>query len=198
MVTVIRGAGPRGPGTGHIPGEAGVWIFILGDMTIFAGFFITYLVYRSRDVTLFNGSAAQLTQVYGVINTLFLLTSSLLVVVGIHAIRRRALGIAPRCFVGAMLCGLGFSALKISEYAGKVHHGITPGTNEYWMYFYILTGLHFFHLLVGMAVLMYIMVKSRKPALTVREFAFVEGGACFWHMVDLLWIVLFPLLYFVR
>lgn len=167
-------------------------------MTIFAGFFITYLVYRSRDVTLFNGSAAQLTQVYGVINTLFLLTSSLLVVVGIHAIRRRALGIAPRCFAGAMLCGLGFSALKISEYAGKVHHGITPGTNEYWMYFYILTGLHFFHLLVGMAVLMYIMVKSRKPALTVREFAFVEGGACFWHMVDLLWIVLFPLLYFVR
>lgn len=182
----------------HTPGEDGTWIFILGDMSVFSGFFITFLVYRSRNVELFNVSSANLTQLYGAINTGLLLTSSLLVVVGLHAIRRRALRIAPRCFAGAFLCGLGFSVLKISEYANKVNHGITPTTNEFWMYFYILTGLHFFHLLVGMCLLIYMMLKSRKQSLSVKEFAYVEGGACFWHMVDLLWIVLFPLLYFVR
>ncbi len=197
-LAAIGRAGSRRTVTPHTPGEDGTWIFILGDMSVFAGFFITYLVYRSHNIDLFNGSSAQLTQLYGVINTLLLLTSSLLVVVGLRAIRRRALRIAPWCFAGAFVCGLGFSVLKISEYTNKVGHGITPSTNEFWMYFYILTGLHFFHLLVGMGVLVYLMVKSKKALLTVKEFAFVEGGACFWHMVDLLWIVLFPLLYFVR
>jgi nitric oxide reductase NorE protein len=197
-VITINRVGVRRAVTPHTPGEDGTWIFILGDMTVFSGFFITYLVYRSRSVELFNESSAELTQLYGVINTLLLLTSSVLVDTGLKAIRRRALRVAPRCFTGAFLCGLGFSALKISEYTSKVGRGITPSTNEFWMYFYILTGLHFFHLLIGMAVLVYLMVKSKKELLTVKEFAFVEGGACFWHMVDLLWIVLFPLLYFVR
>lgn len=196
--TALSRSGSRREIIPHTPGEDGTWIFILGDMSVFSGFFITYLVYRSRNVALFNESSAQLTQLYGVINTLLLLTSSVLVVTGLHAIRRRALRIAPRCFAGALLCGAGFSVLKISEYTAKVGHGMTPSTNEFWMYFYILTGLHFFHLLVGMAVLVYLIVKSKKELLTVKEFAFVEGGACFWHMVDLLWIVLFPLLYFVR
>jgi len=132
------------------------------------------------------------------INTLLLLTSSLFVIVGIRAIRRRARTVAPWCFVGAFVCGLGFSTMKFLEYSDKANHHITPSTNQFWMYFYILTGLHFFHLLVGMCVLIYLMVKSKKRLLTVKEYAFVEGGACFWHMVDLLWIVLFPLLYFVR
>ncbi|MUL65935.1 cytochrome C oxidase subunit III [Mycobacterium sp. CBMA 234] len=182
----------------HTPGEAGVWIFILGDMSIFSAFFVTYLVYRSRDAALFNASAEHLKQVFGVINTLLLLCSSLLVVVGIRAIRRMSTTIAPWCFVGAMVCGAGFATMKFLEYGDKVHHHITPNTNEFWMYFYILTGLHFFHLLMGMGVLIYLTVKSRQSVLTVKEFAFVEGGACFWHMVDVLWIVLFPLLYFVR
>jgi nitric oxide reductase NorE protein len=188
----------RRDGVRHTPGEDGTWIFILGDMTIFSAFFVVYLVYRSRDVALFNDSSEQLRQVYGVINTLLLLTSSLLVVVGIRAIRRHARTIAPWCFIGAFICGLGFAAMKWLEYGDKIHHDITPNTNEFWMYFYVLTGLHFFHLLVGMLVLVYLTAKSRKPILTVKEFAFIEGGACFWHMVDLLWIVLFPLLYFVR
>jgi nitric oxide reductase NorE protein len=198
VVTVSERRATRRVPAGHIPGEQGTWIFILGDMTVFSGFFVTYLVYRSKNVTLFNESSEHLKPVFGLINTLLLLTSSLFVIVGIRAIRRRARTLAPWFFVGAFLCGLGFSTMKFLEYSDKVHHHITPGTNEYWMYFYILTGLHFFHLLVGMGVLIYLMVKSKANMLTVKQYAFVEGGACFWHMVDLLWIVLFPLLYFVR
>lgn len=198
MVTVLKSVAARRVPAGHTPGEDGTWIFILGDMTVFSGFFVTYLVYRSKNVALFNESSAHLKQVFGLINTLLLLTSSLFVIVGIRAIRRQARTVAPLCFVGAFACGLGFSTMKFLEYSDKVNHRITPNTNQFWMYFYILTGLHFFHLLIGMGVLIYLMVKSRQRILTVKQYAFVEGGACFWHMVDLLWIVLFPLLYFVR
>ena len=198
MATLVRNIAARRGAPGHTPGEAGIWIFILGDMTVFSALFVVFLVYRSRNVALFNESSEKLTQIFGLINTLLLLTSSLCVVVGVRAIRRRALSIAPWCFAGAIICGLGFSTMKLLEYSAKVSHGITPMTNDYWMYFYILTGLHFFHLILGMCVLSYLMVKSKKPTITVREYALVEGGACFWHMVDLLWIVLFPLLYFVR
>ncbi len=182
----------------HIPGEEGTWIFILGDMSVFAFIFCTFVVYRSGDVDLFNASSQQLTQEFGVINTLLLLTSSLAVITGMRAIHTGGRALASRCFLAAIACGFGFSMMKFLEYGDKVDRGITPTTNDFWMYFYIMTGLHFLHLLLGMAVLAYLWKKSRKAVLTVKEFAFVEGGACFWHMVDVLWIVLFPLLYLMR
>ena len=106
--------------------------------------------------------------------------------------------LAPKLIVGAFACGLGFAFVKYLEYSDKLSHGIKPATNDFWMYFYVLTGLHFFHLLCGMALLVFIWVQVEKPKLDPRRLAFVEGGACFWHMVDLLWIVLFPLLYLVH
>jgi nitric oxide reductase NorE protein len=182
----------------HVPGEEGAWVFILGDMTVFAGFFAAYLAARAHNPELFAASQRTLNQSYGAINTLLLLTSSLFVTVGIRAVRRNAHRVAPWCFAGAFCCGLGFASVKFLEYSDKIHHGLLPTTNEFFMYYYVLTGLHLFHLTLGMAVLVFLFVKARKPALTVREFAFVEGGACFWHMVDVLWIVLFPLLYLAR
>jgi nitric oxide reductase NorE protein len=182
----------------HLPGEAGTWVFILGDMTVFAVFFCTYLSYRGLQPDVFDASQLTLKQSYGVINTMLLLTSSMFVVVAIRAIRKQIRGVAPWMFSLALLCGLGFSLMKFLEYAEKLGHGITPTTNSFYMYYYILTGLHFFHLILGMAVLVFLIVKSRAPRLTAKQFAFVEGGACFWHMVDLLWIGLFPLLYLVK
>jgi nitric oxide reductase NorE protein len=182
----------------HIPGEEGVWVFIMGDMTVFAVFFATFLYYRGQQVELFDQGARTLKQSYGVINTLLLLTSSLLVVMGVRAVRRKLSHIAPWLFAGAMCCGLGFTGMKFLEYGEKLSHGITPATNNFYMYYFILTGLHFFHLLLGMGVLTFLTRMARKPELTAKQFGFVEGGACFWHMVDLLWIVLFPLLYLVQ
>jgi nitric oxide reductase NorE protein len=184
--------------TRRIPGEEGTWVFILGDMTVFAVFFATYLYYRAQQPELFNVSQLSLRPGYGVINTLLLLTSSLLVVIGLRAVRRQVRNVAPWMFSGALLCGLGFSFMKFLEYSEKLSKGLTPNTNSFFMYYYVLTGLHFFHLIVGMGVLTFLIVKSRAPSLTVKQFAFVEGGACFWHMVDLLWIVLFPLLYLMK
>ena len=182
----------------HVPGETGTWIFIFGDMLVFAVLFATYLYYRGADPGLFNSSQEALNPTYGAVNTLLLLVSSLLVVLAVHCVRRGMRGVAPRLIAGAFACGAGFSVMKIVEYSDKVGHDITPATNDFFMYYFVLTGLHWFHLLLGLAVLSYLFVLSRKPSLTPRQFAFYEGGACFWHMVDLLWIVLFPLLYLVN
>jgi len=182
----------------HVPGETGTWIFIFGDMLVFAVLFATYLYYRGEDPGLFSRSQEALNPTYGAVNTLLLLVSSLLVVLAVHSVRRGLRGVAPRLIAGAFVCGVGFSAMKIVEYSDKVGHEITPATNDFFMYYFVLTGLHWFHLLLGLAVLSYLFVLSRRPSLTPRQFAFLEGGACFWHMVDLLWIVLFPLLYLVH
>ena len=189
---------PVGRAARHLPGEEGTWVFILGDMTVFAVFFATYLFYRGQQRELFITSQRHLVQGYGVINTLLLLISSLFVVLGIRAIRQRRETVGPWMFAGAMLCGLGFTGMKFLEYSQKLSAGITPATNNFFMYYFVLTGLHFFHLLLGMVVLTFLLRASRKPAMSAKRFAFVEGGACFWHMVDLLWIVLFPLLYLVK
>lgn len=192
----VTGAGaPEGKTSRHIPGEIGVWIFIFGDLLVFALLFGVFLYYRMDDPGLFAASQEKLTQAYGAVNTLLLLTSSLFVVTAVRATRHGIANLAPKLFAGAMVCGAAFAVLKVLEYSEKVSANLVPATNDFWMYFFILTGLHFFHLLIGMAVLTFCLVSSRRPAMSPSRFAFVEGGACFWHMVDLLWIVIFPLLY---
>lgn len=182
----------------HLPGEVGVWVFIFGDMCVFAVLFATFLMYRARDPGLYNQSQKALDQDIGAANTVLLLTSSLLVFTAVCAVRRRHSGLATRLVAGAIACGLGFSALKYVEYSEKITHGLTPATNEFFMYYFVLTGLHWFHLLVGLAVLTGLLFLARKRELNDKQLAFFEGGACFWHMVDLLWIILFPLLYLVK
>jgi nitric oxide reductase NorE protein len=182
----------------HVPGEPGTWIFIFGDMLVFGVLFATYLYYRGEDAGLFNRSQEALDPAFGAVNTLLLLISSLLVVLAVRSVRHGLPTVAPRLIAGAFACGIGFSAMKIVEYSDKIGHDLTPATNDFFMYYFVLTGLHWFHLLLGLAVLTYLFALSRKRSLTPRQFAFYEGGACFWHMIDLLWIVLFPLLYLVH
>jgi nitric oxide reductase NorE protein len=189
---------PRRPEK-HVPGEAGAWIFILGDMCVFAVFFSVYLIQRGHDPVLFAHSQEALNRNFGALNTILLLVSSLFVVLAIRAVRspsqRR---LAPRLVLGALACGGSFIVVKAFEYHEKIAAGITPATNDFYMYYFVLTGLHLFHLVIGMAVLIVLWRFSRKPELSKHQLAFFEGGACFWHMVDLLWIVLFPLLFLAR
>jgi nitric oxide reductase NorE protein len=88
--------------------------------------------------------------------------------------------------------------VKVFEYHEKISAGITPSTNEFYMYYFVLTGLHLAHVVIGLAVLLALSRLARKPEPSRTHIAFFEGGGCFWHMVDLLWIVIFPLLFLVR
>jgi nitric oxide reductase NorE protein len=202
MTTIVESVPETGrtPGTTkHVPGEPGAWIFILGDMCVFAVFFSVYLVQRGHDPALFAQAQGELNRNLGALNTMFLLVSSLLVVLAVRAVREEALRhLAPRLFLGAMACGGCFVVVKAFEYHEKLAAGITPATNDFFMYYFVLTGLHLFHLLFGMGVLTVLWRFSRQETLSHHKLAFIEGGACFWHMVDLLWIVLFPLLFLVR
>lgn len=181
-----------------MPGEEGTWFFILGDMTIFAVFFGVYLWYRGQDPSMFEASQGELEQSFGAINTLVLLTSSLLVVQAVRAVRSGNPRRATPLLWAAVTCGAIFCLNKYLEYGEKIDHGITPGTNDFFMYFYVLTGLHLAHVVLGMVLLGIGIVLARKPGLSSRRIGYVEGIGCFWHMVDVLWIVLFPLLYLVH
>jgi nitric oxide reductase NorE protein len=192
------GRGPLGnSGDRHVPGEPGVWILLFGDMLVFGVFFATFMYQRSLAPELFDESRQTLSIGIGLANTLILLTSSLFVVTAIRAIRSSQRLAARWLLVGALACGLAFVGLKVVEYTAKVHEGHTPNQNAFYLYYFILTGLHLFHVFIGIVVLVLLLTQAGKAELSVTRMAFVEGGACFWHLVDLLWIVLFPLLYLV-
>lgn len=179
------------------PGEAGTWVFLFGDLIVFAAFFATFLHNRAQDPRLFDTSRQTLDLTIGLTNTLVLLASSLLVVTGVRAMRVESGRLARRFFALALVCGLAFMALKAVEYTAKVEAGHGPSQNSFYLYYFILTGLHLFHVLIGCGGLAFLISQAMRTDLSPARTAAVESAACFWHLVDLLWIMLFPLLYLV-
>jgi len=181
----------------RMPAEEGLWAFVIGDMLIFAIFFIVFLWYGRADPEIFHHGQLSLRLELGLLNTFILLTSSWLVVLGMRAAR----GVNPRgaakWFGGAMLLGLCFGAVKVVEYSGKLGVGIGPDTDIFYMLYFIFTGIHLGHVLLGMGVLA-IMMRLTRGVVDEGRVKLLEGGAIFWHLVDMLWIVLFPLIYLVR
>ncbi|BBX62377.1 cytochrome c oxidase subunit III [Mycobacterium saskatchewanense] len=171
---------------------------IFGDMTVFAVLFGVYLYYRAGQPQLFERSQSHLNQAFGAVNTLVLLTSSLLVVTAVRAVRAGAPRLARRLVYGAMTCGAIFVVNKAIEYGQKISHGLVPSSNQFFMYFYVMTGLHLLHVVLGMALLGLMAHLTRRATLTGREQGYLEGAGCFWHMVDVLWIVIFALVYLVK
>jgi nitric oxide reductase NorE protein len=182
----------------HVPGELGVWTFITGDLVLFSFLFYLFLQYRSGQLALFTQSQRQLNQTQGLANTLLMLSSSWLVASALRAARRQQLRLATCCMTGAFGCGAGFIVVKYFEYSAKVRAGYTPNSNDFFMYYYVYTGIHLIHVIIGMGVLATLAVytRSTSPAGSVK-IQHLESGATFWHLVDLLWIILFALLYLV-
>ncbi|MGZ7008154.1 MAG: cytochrome c oxidase subunit 3 family protein [Ilumatobacteraceae bacterium] len=185
------------PPSRSVPGEEGVWILIFGDMTVFLVLFCAYLYQRGAASALFAESQHLLDQTLGVVNTVVLLTSSLMVATAVRALRCNRNALTARLLLGAVCCAAVFVVDKGVEYSQKVSHGLVPGTNEFFTYFYVITGLHLLHVFFGMLVLGAMLLLVRRPALTARQRDYFVGGACFWHMVDLLWVIIFPTLYLV-
>ncbi len=182
----------------HVPGEVGVWVLILGDMVVFGLFFLVFVYYRGLDIELYTQSQKALNQNYGALNTLLLLASSWFVVMAVERARADHGRRATTFFALALLCGGGFSVVKFVEYSEKLTAGLSITSNEFFMYYYIFTGLHFLHVVIGMGVLVFLIAKTRASTFSRKDMVVVESGASFWHLVDLLWIVLFPLLYLMK
>lgn len=181
----------------HIPGEPGIWMFIVGDMLMFSLLFIIYMYYRSGAPELFNASQAQLNQTLGLINTLLMLTSSWLVASGVQAARRGAAEVVTKCFRWTILCGAAFLCVKVVEYGEKIGAGLNMWTNDFFMLYFCYTGIHMIHVVLGMGVVAGLMRYSRAGDFSGNRLRNIETGVTFWHLVDLIWVILFGLLYLV-
>lgn len=179
----------------QIPGEAGIWAFVAGDLLVFSVFFILIALGQKEQADIFNASRETLDLRFGIANTLLLLTGSLFVAIGVERCRDLHSGTDNRWFLLAMGCGVGFVINKVFEWSAKIEAGLLPVTNDFYMYFFIFTGIHLLHVFVGLGVLTFLFQISRRANLSSRNFLALESGAIFWHLVDLLWILLFALLY---
>ena len=182
----------------RLPGVDGVWVFIGADSVIFAILFLSFMQDRLKNPALFEASRLTLNKNLGGIDTLILLTSSWSVALAVQAMKRDLVDREPRLLLGGALTGLMFVVSKSIEYFEKFAHGITPGTNPFFMWYFTLTGIHLIHVLVGTSLLTYLWVRSRRGTYDHLHKAVPESVASYWHLVDLLWIVLFPLLYLMK
>lgn len=184
------------------PGDFAIWIFIYAELLVFGIFFVSYAFARRADVELFNQSQLLLDQRAGLINTLVLISSSWFVVKAVSAIQEIDIQLAvlntSRWLMAAILMGSLFLVVKIMEFSDKFEQGINLSTNTFFMFYLSLTFFHFLHVILGLVILSALYVNTRKGAYSKKNYTGLETGGSYWHMVDLVWIVLFPLIYIIR
>jgi len=181
-----------------LPGDLAIWFFIFMELLVFGIFFIVYAVMRLQNVELFNQYQLTLNRELGVANTLLLISSSYFVVRAIHSIRLNEVQRCIHWLYAALAGGAGFLILKSLEYSDKFEAGIGLGTNTFYMFYLSLTMFHFLHVILGMLILFAIVIKAKRGAYSADNHIGIETGASYWHMVDLVWIILFPLVYIIR
>jgi nitric oxide reductase NorE protein len=182
----------------RLPGVDGVWVFIGADSVIFAILFLSFMQERLKNPDVFETSRQTLNMHLGGIDTLILLTSSWSVALAVQAMKRDLVDREPLLLLGGAVTGLMFMVSKAIEYFQKFAHGITPGTNPFFMWYFTLTGIHLIHVVVGTSMLTYLWIRSRRGTYDHLHKAVPESVASYWHLVDLLWVVLFPLLYLMK
>lgn len=165
---------------------------------MFGAFFVAYIANRAEEVDLFNASQMRLDVNLGAINTLILLTSSLMVALGVSAVRRNDSRAGTRCLVTALALAGGFVAIKYFEYSSKFAAGIDITTNNFFMLYFAITIIHLIHVVGGSVMIAVMALNCRGGRYVPGQMTGLESGASYWHMVDLVWIVLFPLIYLLR
>ncbi len=180
------------------PGDLAIWIFILAELSVFAVFFAAYAFTRLNHVELFNEYQQHLDRRSALINTLALITSSYFVVRAVAAIKADNAKGCIRWLLAAIGMGFVFLVVKSMEYAHHFSLGVNLSTNTFYMFYLSLTFFHFMHVMMGMIILAAVAFKAKQGAYSATEHTGVETGASYWHMVDLVWLILFPLVYVMR
>jgi nitric oxide reductase NorE protein len=180
----------------EVPGSISMWLFVVGELFIFAFYFFVYMMYRTHATRGFVGSQQHLNLAVGAGNTVILLTSSYLMALGVQAAREGSHDRARRLVSWTVALGVVFITIKIGEWAHEIRHGHTFPSDDFFMFYFALTGVHLFHVVMGLGILGLVLHELGTPALR-RQFV-VEAAGTYWHMVDVVWIVLFALLYVLR
>lgn len=191
--------------TDEVGAKLGMWLFLFTELLLFGGMFLLYSIYRSEHSHEFFLAASELDTFIGTVNTLVLLTSSLTVALSIEALRRGARKLSITMLIITILFGILFMINKYFEWSAKIHHGIYPGGSEllsmsdgemlFFNLYFVMTGLHGLHVLVGIVVLsgmLFFIIKNHK-SIAIK----LENSGLYWHLVDIIWIFLFPLFYLI-
>lgn len=189
--------------------KQGVWLFLCTEILMFGGLFVAYAIYHHIYPHLFKVGSTFTDWRLGAANTVVLLTSSLTMALGIYYIQKNQRSKSLLMLGITVLCGFTFMAIKYVEYSHKIHLGFLPGSwfhgdlhgvsnlPLYFSFYYMMTGLHGIHVLVGMGLITWVIIRMSRGEFGPHHYTAVEGVGLFWHLVDLVWIYLFPLLYLV-
>jgi cytochrome c oxidase subunit III len=181
----------------------GMWFFLASEVLFFGGLFVTYAIYRSFNAEAFRIAGAQTEIVYGSINTVLLLTSSLTMTVALRAATARFRDLTLICLGATAMLGVAFLACKGLEYHDDLTKHLMPGpdfplsppaTQMFWGLYWIMTGIHAVHLTAGIGVVLVVFTLFKRNVIPVQD-STMEGIAIYWHFVDSVWIVLYPLIY---
>ena len=184
------------PDTGLTNGKIGIWLFLASEVMLFGSLFASYVMLRVGNAHWPPGST-YLNIPLATLNTVILISSSVTMVLAWASLARNDFA-RFRLFMGiTILCGFGFLTVKYFEYSAKFHHELFPSTNTFLAIYFTLTGLHMLHVIGGMAVNAYFFGPGSAQWKTepVHFMNRVENAGLFWHLVDLVWIFLFPILY---
>lgn len=190
-----------------IGARLGMWIFIFTEILLFGGLFLVYAVMRAGYSADFHQAAHHLNAFIGTINTFVLLLSSATVAMSITAVQKGDNKKAVILLFLTLLCAGIFLVNKYFEWGHKIHIGLYPGSDlmltlnhgsvMFFSLYYFMTGLHMLHLVIGAIILTIVMVKVNNGTINAGRYVFLENGGLYWHLVDLIWIFLFPLLYLI-
>ena len=181
----------------------GMWIFLASEVLFFGGLFVSYAVYRSFNEDAFRLASAHTQILYGSINTALLLTSSLTMTIALRAATAELRSLTLVCLGVTAALGIVFLACKGLEYREDLKEHLFPGPNFplsppatqiFWGLYWVMTGVHAVHLSVGIGVVLFVFVLFRRRVIPLQG-STMEGVALYWHFVDSVWIVLYPLLY---
>ncbi len=190
-----------------IGGKIGMWLFLFTEILLFGALFLAFGVYLYEYTWQFRQGSDLLDIPIGTVNTVILLTSSLTMALSIAALQRGGKALAMKFLWATIACAMAFLVIKGFEWNGKFAHGIYPGSAHlaemtqgeqiFFGLYFTMTGLHALHVIVGIAVILWAMQKIAADKITQERTLFLENTGLYWHLVDLVWIYLFPLFYLI-
>ena len=174
-----------------------MWLFLGTEILLFGGLFTAYAIFRAKYPEMFFEEHLELNRKLGSINTCILIFSSFTMAMGVSAIQRGKQKATAILLLITILCGFAFGGVKYIEYSAKFHHHLYPSTSIFFALYFLMTGLHMLHVFAGILVLSTLFVLTLKGKFNAKYSTPIEVGGLYWHLVDVIWIYLFPLLYLI-
>jgi cytochrome c oxidase subunit 3 len=188
-------------------GRIGMWLFISTEILLFGGLFLLYSMYRFKNPADFHAGSMELSRFFGTLNTAFLITSSFTVVLAVHSLQRNLPERAGLFILATIGFAFAFLVVKAIEWSAKFEHGLYPnaaallsrpkGEVLYFGLYFMMTGLHALHVIAGAGVLSFAFIGIKRGRVTADHPILLENAGLFWHLVDVIWIFLFPLFYLI-